>query len=213
MVVVDEKRVRARQFRLPYGTAKLKAKRTCPYCDGYIHTAKKGVKTCGSAACREKHFANKHGPKPETTCMGCGVIFSHSRTAKRKFCSYACHIKSGGAFRAGAASKRAVKNYGAKKDANHNELVAEMEKLCIQVLDTSGLGGGFPDCICNVRKRTLLVEIKNPKTAYGRKGLNDLQKLFADNWRGSPVYIVRTLDDVILLANLELDKLDHFGGG
>jgi Holliday junction resolvase len=107
----------------------------------------------------------------------------------------------------------AKNKYGAKKDANHKELVVALEKMGVGVVDTSEKGGGFPDLICAVKFETLLVEIKNLKTAYGRRGLNDLQKKFAEEWTGGPVYVITSLDDCVLLANLELDSLYAYGGG
>jgi hypothetical protein len=43
---------------------------------------------------------------------------------------------------------------------------------------------------------TVLVEYKNRATAYGRAGLNPLQKAIADSWRGNKVYIIETVEDV-----------------
>ena len=102
--------------------------------------------------------------------------------------------------------------YGAKRDANHNELVTVLESLGVLVIDMSEKGGGFPDLICAVRHQTLLVEIKNTKTSYGKRGLNKLQKLFAEQWTGGPVYIITNEDEAIDLANGRLEKIYAYGG-
>jgi len=102
--------------------------------------------------------------------------------------------------------------YAAKKDANHKELVSALEKLGVQVIDTSNHGGGFPDLICCVKHETLLVEIKNLDTGYGRRGLNKNQRKFAESWTGGPIYIIKNLDDVENLANGKLDKIYGYGG-
>jgi Holliday junction resolvase len=67
----------------------------------------------------------------------------------------------------------------AKKDQNHNEIVAYLEKLGWQTFDTSGLGKGFPDVVVNRAGFTALLEIK-------RKGgkLTAEQEKFHKSWRG-----------------------------
>ena len=49
------------------------------------------------------------------TCEYCGDIFRVSPSQNRKFCSYTCHLDSGGAQRAGDAASMAKSKYGAKK--------------------------------------------------------------------------------------------------
>lgn len=126
---------------------------------------------------------------------------------KRRFCSYKCHLYSGGALRAGhaAAEVRRLK-YGAKKDANHNSIVSALEAAGIAVVDVSSMGYGFPDLIVCRRGITLLVEIKNPLTPYGRRGMNQKQKDWAASWP-QPVFILKSLDDVALFANCKDDSL------
>lgn len=47
---------------------------------------------------------------------------------------------------------------------------------------------------------TVLVEIKNPETSYGKSGLRDSQKIFASRWRGSPIAVVRTEQEAVELV-------------
>jgi hypothetical protein len=130
-------------------------------------------------------------------CLQCGVQFTGP--AKRKFCSYGCHIKSGGAFRAGLASARAVMKYGAKKDANHREVIEEMRKHCA-VYDLSAQGCGLPDGLAWIGDQWRLFDVKNPKTAYGRRGLNQVQKKWIQQWNGGPVYLIYTVDEACRFA-------------
>lgn len=37
---------------------------------------------------------------------------------------------------------------------------------------------------------TLLMECKNPKTGYGKRGANSNQKSFMETWQGGPVSLV-----------------------
>lgn len=182
--------------------------RKCPYCDKAMANNPK-VQTCGDKKCRRKHFVAS-GSTVEKLCKGCKALFISAKSAGRKYCSYACFIDNGGAQLAGKASKRAVRTYGAKKDANHKEIVDALERVGVGVIDTSHVGGGFPDLICGRRGQNHLVEIKNPNTSYGRNGLNDLQTLFADTWRGESVFILETLDDVARFGNGEFDTLKQF---
>lgn len=78
----------------------------------------------------------------------------------------------------------------ARKDDNHNEIVDALKLHGVSVIDTSSMGGGFPDLICGFAGKTLLMEIKNPKTYYGRKGLNKNQARWKDAWIGGPYAVV-----------------------
>lgn len=185
--------------------------RTCPYCESFI-VSNRRVKTCGGKACRQKYFLDR-GSSVKRTCGFCAKEFIEPKSKQSKYCSYDCHIASGGAFRAGKAAAKSNARRGHRKDDNHDEIVAALEKLGVQVYDMSAVGGGFPDLLCCVRRENHFVEIKNPNTSYGRKGLNDLQRLFADNWRGAPVYIISTLEEVESFANYRLDEVPSYGGG
>lgn len=90
-----------------------------------------------------------------------------------------------------------TRKYGAKKDANHNQIVEEFIQLGCCVHDCSSVGGGVPDLLVGLPDSYLCmyVEIKNPKTGYGRRGLNKNQKAFAANWTGG-LMVVKDLGDV-----------------
>lgn len=92
-----------------------------------------------------------------------------------------------------------ARQYGAKKDANHRMLVQALEAGGCQVIDISAHGYGAPDLIVCRRGETLLVELKNPQTGYGRK-LNKNQVAWATNWP-APVYILKSLADVTEFLN------------
>jgi hypothetical protein len=100
--------------------------------------------------------------------------------------------------------------YGAKKDANHNELFEELRKHC-GVFDLSAVGNGVPDGIAWVNESWHLFDIKNPKTSYGRKGLNSVQKKWISQWSGGPVYLIYNVDDAIALGLGNFSKLKKEG--
>lgn len=103
-----------------------------------------------------------------------------------------------------------TRKYGAKKDANHGAMVGAFKKIGAHVLDLSSMGSGVPDLVVWCARRWVLVDIKNPKTGYGRRGLNKNQREWADAWQGGPVYLVATIDDVISLVTGRFDLVKHY---
>jgi hypothetical protein len=50
---------------------------------------------------------------------------------------------------------------------------------------------GLPvDLLVGHKGRTLLVEVKNPKSRYGKRGANANQRSFMETWLGGPVSLV-----------------------
>lgn len=148
--------------------------------------------------------------KLTSVCAQCGANFEHFPSVARKFCSYQCHLDSGGALRAGKASGTMTRKYGAKKDANHAEIVGAFKKLGAAILDLSTMGSGIPDLLVWCQAGWHLVDVKNPKTGYGRRGLNPIQKEWANNWKGGPVYLISTIDQAVDLVNGRFDGLKRF---
>lgn len=148
-------------------------------------------------------------PKPRRvmatySCIQCGAPFQACPSQARKYCSYPCYIESGGAFRAGQAAARAKLRYGVKRDANHSELFAVLEKM-VPVMDFSSLGCGCPDGIALVKGRIQFFDIKNPKTGYGKRGLNPRQKRWVLEWKGGAVYLIYNQDDAVNFATGKFD--------
>lgn len=146
---------------------------------------------------------------PNLTCFHCFKHY-HSYNKKRQYCSLSCSYASGSSWRAGMAANEMRKKYGHKKDANHDEIVAIIRKAGIAFYDFSSLGNGIPDGIVWVNNSWQLIEIKNLKTAYGKRGLNKNQKKWISQWNGGPVYILHNIDEAILLIQGKLDKLISF---
>lgn len=87
------------------------------------------------------------------------------------------------------------------KDHNHDAIVRRFRALGCSVIEMHATGiPGFPDLAVGTVGITHFVEIKNPDTPYGRKGLNDNQSAFARDWRGGMVWIARSEDDATLLV-------------
>ena len=89
----------------------------------------------------------------------------------------------------------------ARRDSNHDAIANDFRELGCSVADLENTGvEGWPDIGVGCVGVTHLVEIKNPDTAYGRAGLSKSQSAFARDWRGGPIYVARTRDDVVALV-------------
>src|SRR5690606_16170087 len=88
-----------------------------------------------------------------------------------------------------------------RRDGNHAELVAMFKQLGCSVAELTDTGvPGWPDIIVGLCGTNRIVELKNPDTAYGRRGLNDNQSAFARDWRGDRVWVASTTDEAIALV-------------
>lgn len=97
---------------------------------------------------------------------------------------------------------------GGTKDLNHDDIAETFEQLGCSVLHTHEVGGGFPDMVIGLVGITVLVEIKNPDTGYGKAGLTKSQRRFGDLWRGGRVHVVMTKDQAIDLVRAVRAKAD-----
>lgn len=86
-------------------------------------------------------------------------------------------------------------------DRNHHDRAGDFEALGCTVAHTAWAGvPGFPDLVVGCVGVNHLVEIKNPDTAYGRRGLNADQTAFNRDWRGAPMVQVSTTEQVATLV-------------
>jgi hypothetical protein len=133
------------------------------------------------------------------TCQQCGEGF-HSYQPTRKYCSLACYRKAPQPAYVPRPLQEGGMRRAPRKDANHAVVVAALEAFGVSVIDTSSMGGGFPDLICGFAGQTILMEIKNPKTAYGRKGLNANQLRWKEDWKGGPYAVVTDVEGALRLV-------------
>jgi hypothetical protein len=89
----------------------------------------------------------------------------------------------------------------AKVDRNHVQIVeAFRQHPQVSVFSTARLGGGVPDLILGVDGWTIPVEVK-----VGKKKLNRLQQAWHEAWHGTPVVIVRTVEEAnVLVQNVRM---------
>lgn len=95
----------------------------------------------------------------------------------------------------------------ARADSNQAEIVNAFRGQGASVFSLHRVGAGCPDLLVGFAGRTLLVEVKRPAGPNGglsRSALTPDQIAFRSAWRGAPVHVVRTLEDVgVLLAGYE----------
>jgi hypothetical protein len=86
-------------------------------------------------------------------------------------------------------------------DANQAALVTHARAFGASWVSLASLGSGVPDGLLGLHGHTFLVEFK---TAKGT--LTPDQRDFIDLWRGGPVYLLRTTEDVERLISGVLPK-------
>lgn len=102
--------------------------------------------------------------------------------------------------------------YARRKDNSHREIAAGLEAAGFSVADTSRLGDDFPDLVIGKYGVDAKVECKTRRatTERSRKTAADLlsdgQRTFKDEWKGSPVIVAYSLEDVLFNFNLLLKR-------
>lgn len=191
---------------------------TCQQCGkqeaGTVHRRRNKYcsNACVSVAYTGK-LTGKNNPNfrdlPPKTCLYCKCDFT-TYNSDRKYCSHACYA----AHSATEEQKKLRNAYrGGHKDKNHDQMVSVFEQMGCSVLETHTMGGGFPDLVLGLIGQTILVEVKNPETGYGRKGLSESQRKMSDAWRGSKVNVVSTEDEAIDLIQRVRGRFEQQGAG
>jgi Holliday junction resolvase len=86
-----------------------------------------------------------------------------------------------------------------RRDLNQSAIVRVLRDAGATVVITADIGGGFPDLVVGWRGKTYLVEVKNLTQ------LSEKQLEFIERWRGGPVIVLRTVDDVVRFLQEEGD--------
>jgi hypothetical protein len=177
----------------------------CAHCGGErpatVHQMRK---TYCSKACMAEAYRERLRGDANPNFRGAGVhLCPRCRKPfrsyhKRKYCSRPCYV----------LSVPADMRHAPRKDYNHAEIVGAIRDAGGAVIDSSAMGRGFPDLIvCTKSRLTVLAEIKNPKSGYGKQGLNKLQAKFAEVWPGV-VVVLRTVEDAVALVNDRYEGLE-----
>lgn len=80
--------------------------------------------------------------------------------------------------------------YARRVDANQAEIVAALRKAGAKVK----IVHQPYDLQVWIGERTMYIEVKNPKTGYGRKGMNEKQ---AEEAQGLPVYMADSVESAL----------------
>lgn len=91
--------------------------------------------------------------------------------------------------------------YARRKDDNHSVVVNALRLAGASWLTIESNEAGAPDGAIGVCGRTHLVEIKQDSKLKAH-ALRPEQLEWADNWRGSPVHLLRSPAEAVTLVNL-----------
>lgn len=99
-----------------------------------------------------------------------------------------------------------MSRYARRVDTTHAPIKRALEKIGASVLDTSRLGGDFPDLVLGYGGRTLLLEAKSDRKVHHKRGdgVSDGQRELAAAWRGDriltctdPLEAVRLVQSIV----------------
>lgn len=85
-----------------------------------------------------------------------------------------------------------------KTDGNQKDVVKALEKIGAIVQSLGEVGKGCPDLMVGYRGYTILMEVKDPD---GKNRLEQSQKDWIKAWKGSPVHVVRSETEAVLVAS------------
>jgi hypothetical protein len=168
--------------------------RLCAPCGKPFPAKRSSQKFCSVDCSAKAHGESLLGTgvaKKKCTCKGCGTAFE-TYHKNRKYCTFKCYVDCGAC--AEQALKAAALGGSGGKDANQDEIVKGLRAAGATVIITTHIGHGFPDLLCGWNGRNVLLEIKNPATAYGRRGAKLNQLTWAEQWEGEKPVVVFSLE-------------------
>jgi hypothetical protein len=85
----------------------------------------------------------------------------------------------------------------ARRDDNEKEIIAAMraEGAYVKQINDEGLF----DLLVNYRGETMLIEVKDGAKPPSARRLTDAEQKFHDEWPGSDLYIVNSVEEALLL--------------
>ena len=89
----------------------------------------------------------------------------------------------------------------AKVDKNHKSVVDALRKVGASVQSLASIGKGCPDLLVGFQGKLYLIEVKDGTNVPSKQLLTEDQKKWHDNWTGSPVYVVRSIDGALKILN------------
>ena len=92
--------------------------------------------------------------------------------------------------------------YAKRVDLNHAVIIKTLRNQGASVFDASGIGRGFPDLVCGINNKTVLIEIKSSEN----KKFTQAQLKFMSDWSGSAVVRINDVEGAIRLINMLKDE-------
>ena len=87
-------------------------------------------------------------------------------------------------------------------DRNQTEIVTAYRGVGATVELTHGQGKGFPDLVVGFRGLTHLVEVKDGEKPPSARKLTPDQVEWHAAWRGSPVHVVKNVDEALAVLGI-----------
>ena len=87
--------------------------------------------------------------------------------------------------------------YAARVDANQTQIVSALRAAGATVQSLSAVGQGCPDLLVGYHGHLYLIEIKDGANVPSKQLLTDDQKKWHDAWTGSPVHVVRSIEQAL----------------
>lgn len=92
----------------------------------------------------------------------------------------------------------------ARVDDNQESIVSALRRVGASVQSLAAVGKGTPDLLVGYRGRTFVLEVKNPAQEPNKQRLTPLEASWHSTWRGSPVAVVRTVDEALVAVGARL---------
>jgi hypothetical protein len=89
----------------------------------------------------------------------------------------------------------------AKVDKNQKSVVDALRKVGASVQSLASIGKGCPDLLVGYHGILYLMEIKDGSNVPSKQLLTNDQKKWHEAWTGSPVYVVRSIDQALRILN------------
>lgn len=87
----------------------------------------------------------------------------------------------------------------ARVDSNQKEIVKTLRALGVSVQHLHFVGQGAPDLLCGFCNETYLLELKDGAKPPSARKLTVDEKLWHEQWRGAPVYIINSASEAVEL--------------
>lgn len=85
------------------------------------------------------------------------------------------------------------KSFAKRRDANEPEIVKALRDIGATVIELDKF-----DLLVGFQGRDYKIEVKNPE---GLNKLTEIQIDIIENWRGSPLHVVRSVEEAIAVLN------------